>query len=121
MADERAGRLTHYALTTLWMDSPDAASEGREDDAYGCCPSCCAPCRSLADLLRTDDLDAWVLAWPDILPGTAWWDEERGCVDRAWLRRAWSRTDRVACHDGIARAEREVADVLDLLREDSHD
>lgn len=114
--DPRAGRLTHFALDMLWQDSPDAALDGGAKYAYGCCPVCCAPCVALADLLAGGELDRWVLAWPDTLsPGTGWWADS-GRVDRGWLLRAWSRTDRMGCHEGVEAAERRVAGVLARLR-----
>ncbi len=96
--------LVHSALDQLWYASPDSAGDDpdRWDDHLGCCPECCAPCLTVAELLEQDRLDAWVRWWPESLPGTSWWDAQRGQVDRGWLGRAWaaSRDGRLGCvHD----------------------
>ncbi len=95
------GQLVHAALDQLWYSSPDALPDDptpeQRDDHYGCCPQCCAPCAGLLDLAKAGWLDDWVLFWPDTLPQTSWWDEERQQVDRDWLRRAWGQTDKLGC------------------------
>ncbi len=99
LSRRNAAMLLHHALGHLFYTSPDAATANADPDDYlGCCPLCCAPCVVLADLLRKGDLDQLVAAWrPDSLPGTAWWDTENDRVDRAWLTRAWSQTERLGC------------------------
>jgi hypothetical protein len=114
--DRRVGRLAHHALNTLWYDSSDAAPDDVEDEDRGCCPFCCAPCVTLAELLDDGELDEWVKTWRDPLLGTAWWNDHKQRVDRAWMLRAWSSTDRLACHEGNAQADQKVTRVLNLLR-----
>ena len=74
--------LARFALDQLWQ---------AEDE--GCCPTCCDPCGALRDLLDAGVLDR-LLAVSSGATGSSWWVD--GKVDRAWLARAWRRTD---CHD----------------------
>ncbi len=100
---DRVGMLIHAALDQLWTASPDSADRDAGPDVrLGCCPECCAPCHVVAELLEQGRLDVWVSWWPESLPGTSWWDEANGRVDRGWLERAWaaSRDGRLGClHD----------------------
>jgi hypothetical protein len=68
-----------------------------DDQAEGCCPECCAPCRALKQLLDAGQLDN--LARPyyegEGRDSEVWLD---GRVDREFLNRAWRMTN---CHDEI--------------------
>ncbi len=98
------GQLVHFALDQLWYQSPDSLpdepAEGQREDHLGCCPECCAPCEALRTAAQEGYLDEMVLWWPDTLPGTSWWDQERLRVDRHWLWRAWDQTDKLGCSHG---------------------
>lgn len=91
----RVGMLLRSALDQLWCTSPDANPDDPEQ--LGCCPSCCAPCAAIGELLEDGQLDHWVRGWSDDLIATAWWDVAADRVDRAWLARAWSQVDRLGC------------------------
>lgn len=84
-ADAAAG-LAAYALDCLW-------AADQEDD--GCCPTCCAPCHSLKEMLDGGQLDDVVRAYAVSCGGSVWWDLANDQVDRAWLDRAWRMTE---CH-----------------------
>lgn len=100
------GMFVHEALDQLWYASPDAMPDGlapddeRREDFLGCCPRCCAKCYALQGALTAGLLDIWVQYWPDTLPGTCWWDEDKREVRRDFLHRSWSQTDKRRCHDG---------------------
>lgn len=112
--ERRLGQLIHFAIDQIWYSSREAAPDGYDFDAdpvdyHGCCPVCCAPCHAIAELRDAGTLDQWVLAWPDTLPGTSWWDEEKQQVRRDWLEQAWAYalTGALCCHcpDDCAKDE----------------
>lgn len=107
-SQRRIGKLVHFAIDKLWHCVADEDPDG---DFFGCCPRCCAPCGVLAELLESGELDAWVLGWPDQLPGTSWWDASRSQVDRDFLERAWSRADEMGCHSTLTFAGRPIKQV----------
>ncbi len=98
--------LVHSALNSLWGSSRQAAPDDlavgdeRWDDYQGCCPRCCGPCSVLRELLGEGQLDRLVRAWP-AHQQSAWWDEDRQEVDRAWLRGAWAKADQQGCHSDV--------------------
>lgn len=95
---EHIAVLTEFALNKLWESSPDCLP-GSE----GCCPRCCAACYALNQLAANGELEVYLAGSPEPLDGTAWWDDERQMVDRAWLFRAWANADRLGCHSEEGR------------------
>ncbi len=81
---EAHAMLTSHALNALWSRSdvqPD------DDDLWGCCHVCCAPCAALDYLDRQGVLDEVLSAWPH---GVGSDTHKDGKVDREWMRRQWS-------------------------------
>lgn len=81
---EVLAKLLAYALDTLWM----------QEDA--CCPTCCAPCAAIQELMRCNELDDYAYIAVKLLGESFWWDDIIQGVDMDWLSSRWTRTD---CHE----------------------
>lgn len=83
--DEAVAGIIAFAIDKLYY----------ADQEDGCCPKCCAACRSLQLMVNEGTLDLAV--HPYVIEGQPdWWNEETGQVDREFLTRAWRMTD---CHN----------------------
>lgn len=84
---EAYAMLAQHALTSLWSAS-DFQPRDEDDDLWGCCPTCCAPCGALLYLDRSGVLDLVLAEWPEGLDGSGVFVDGR--VDRGWLYRQWA-------------------------------
>lgn len=113
----RIGLLAEHALNQLWQSNSDidVEDDDQPSEDLGCCPACCGPCSVLAGLYLDGELDAWIKESPLDPSSSYMWDGQRDRVDRAWLRRSWSHTDKLSCHEGLPDQVAAVRLLLDAL------
>jgi len=91
--------LTEHALDHVWYVSQDV-----DDEVFGCCPKCCAPCGALQYLDQEGILDLVLAEWGDYSDGTrrdltnnAMY--RNGKVNRELLLRAWNpKINKLDCY-----------------------
>lgn len=83
---EAYAMLAQHALSSLWYSS-DFQPRDEDDDLWGCCPTCCAPCGALLYLDRSGVLDLVLREWPEGMSFSCIVD---GKVDRTWMYRQWA-------------------------------
>ncbi len=84
---EAYSMLAHHALSALWASS-DFQPRDEDDDIWGCCCVCCAPCAALLYLDRSGVLDHVLGEWPEGARGSFMFPG--GVLDRQWMYRQWA-------------------------------
>lgn len=82
---EAYSMLAHHALSALWSQSD---FQPCDDDMWGCCPTCCAPCAALLYLDRQGVLDHVLAEWAEGSRDCGMFVE--GKLDRGWMYRQWA-------------------------------